>query len=163
MKKSLWAIIALVAITGIGFVGISAVHGTTASGAAASPDANGVPNDNLATVRALIANGAVILDVRTDAEWAAGHVPGSVHIPLAQVQDRYAELSRGRTVVAVCRTGGRSYKAAFALRQLGYNAVNLAGGLKVWVDAGLPLVDANGGPGHIAFDVPLVSCGTSTY
>ncbi len=159
MKKSLWVVIALVAITGIGFAGISGLHRTTA-GAAAHPDAYGVPNDDLATVRGLIAQGAVVLDVRTDTEWAAGRVAGSVHIPLAQVQDRYAELPKERTIVAVCRTGGRSYKAAYALRQLGYNAVNLAGGLKVWVAAGLPIVDANGAPGHIAFEVPLVGCGT---
>jgi rhodanese-related sulfurtransferase len=152
--KKLWLALALVVVVvaaaGITFAVLqrSSASGATASGRTASgaPDANGVANDSVAAVKNLIDHGALVLDVRTDAEWNAGRLAGSVHIPLAQVQARHAELPMNRTIVAVCHEGGRSYKAAFALRQLGYNVVNLAGGLKAWVAAGLPVVDASGAP-----------------
>jgi rhodanese-related sulfurtransferase len=146
--RKLWLAVVVVIVAAGGVVTFGVLQRSSASGTVA-PDANGVANDSVATVKNLIAHGALVLDVRTDAEWNAGRLAWSVHIPLAQVQDRHAELPKNRTIVAVCHEGGRSYKAAFALRQLGYNAVNLAGGLKAWVAAGLPVVDGNGSPGRI--------------
>ena len=84
-----------------------------------------------------------MLDVREDAEWGAGHVEGSVHVPLMELQQRYAELTRLREAeqtLVVCRSGNRSaYAAAFLLQQ-GHDAVNLEGGLLAWQAAGRPLV-----------------------
>lgn len=129
---------------------LAVVQGSSATGrrAAGSADRNPGP-DNLGVVRRAIDNGAVVVDVRSDAEWAAGSMAGAVHIPLAQVQDRYQELPHGQRVVTICADGGLSAKAADALRKVGYDVVNLDGGLTAWVASGLPVVDASGGPGHI--------------
>jgi rhodanese-related sulfurtransferase len=131
---------------------LALVQGSSATGrrpAAASADPALGPAGNVDAVRRAIANGAVVVDVRTDAEWSAGSLPGAVHIPLAQVPERYQELPRGQRVVTVCKDGGLSGKAADALRQVGYDVVNLDGGLTAWVAAGLPVVDASGGSGEV--------------
>jgi rhodanese-related sulfurtransferase len=93
--------------------------------------------------------GTPFLDVRTDEEWEAGHVAGSVWIPMQEIAARGAELPESPMVV-VCRSGDRSGRVAVALRRAGYDAVNLEGGLLAWVDAGLPLVTDGGGPGVVA-------------
>jgi rhodanese-related sulfurtransferase len=88
-------------------------------------------------------DGLLVLDVREEVEWVAGHVEGSVHLPLMELQQRYAELAQLREAeqtLVVCRSGNRSaYAAAFLLQQ-GRDAVNLEGGLLSWQAAGRPLV-----------------------
>lgn len=90
-----------------------------------------------------------LLDVREDDEWRAGHIDGAQHIPLGQLGDRLAELPAGRRIVAVCRSGSRSAAAVRGLKQLGYDAQNLDGGVTAWSRAGLPLVDDAGRPGRV--------------
>jgi rhodanese-related sulfurtransferase len=90
-----------------------------------------------------------LLDVREDDEWQAGHIDGAQHIPLGQLAGRIAELPTGRSIVAVCRSGSRSAAAVRGLRQMGYAAENLDGGVTAWSKAGLPLVDAAGRPGRV--------------
>ena len=90
-----------------------------------------------------------LLDVREDDEWGAGHIEGSQHIPLGELGDRIAELPTGRRIVAVCRSGARSGAAVRGLRQLGYHAENLDGGVTAWTRAGLPHVDDAGRPGRV--------------
>ena len=90
-----------------------------------------------------------LLDVREDDEWRAGHIDGAQHIPLGQLGDRLAELPAGRRIVAVCRSGSRSAAAVRGLRQLGYDAENLDGGVTAWSRAGLALVDDAGRPGRV--------------
>jgi rhodanese-related sulfurtransferase len=82
----------------------------------------------------------VFLDVRTDAEYEAGHIEGSVHIPLQQLPERRTELDPGRSYVAVCQVGQRSELAASFLAAHGFEAKNLEGGLESWTAAGLPLI-----------------------
>jgi rhodanese-related sulfurtransferase len=86
----------------------------------------------------------VVLDVRENVEWKAGRIPGALHIPLAQVPFRGGELPRDTTIVTVCRSGHRSGLAARGLQHAGYRVENLAGGMKAWARAGLPL-DPPGG------------------
>lgn len=90
-----------------------------------------------------------LLDVREDDEWRAGHVEGSQHVPLGQLRDHLGEIPAGRPIVAVCRSGTRSGAAARGLRQLGFDAENLDGGLTSWARAGLPLVDEHGRAGRV--------------
>lgn len=90
-----------------------------------------------------------LLDVREDDEWQAGHIEGAQHIPLGELGARLAELPSDKTIVAVCRSGGRSGAAVRGLRQLGRAAENLDGGVTAWTRAGLPLVDASGRPGRV--------------
>jgi rhodanese-related sulfurtransferase len=87
---------------------------------------------------------AVAVDVREPEEWAAGHVEGSLWIPLGELQARAGELPRDRPLVIVCRSGSRSAYAADALVAAGWDASNLAGGLHAWAAAGLPLAPAGG-------------------
>ena len=90
-----------------------------------------------------------LLDVREQDEWDAGHIDGSQHIPLGQLGARLDEIPRDRAVVAVCRSGSRSDRAAKGLRARGYQAENLDGGVTAWTRAGLPLVASSGGPGRV--------------
>ena len=80
-----------------------------------------------------------LLDVREDDEWAAGHIDGAQHIPLGELLARLSELPKERTIVAVCRSGGRSEAAVRGLRKLGFEAENLEGGVNAWDRAKLPL------------------------
>ena len=102
-----------------------------------------VPEVDPATASERLAGGAVVLDVREDDEWEAGRIAGSVHIPLGALGGRQAEIPQAPLVV-VCRSGNRSAHAAAALLRAGYPAENLAGGLKAWRAAGLPLEPADG-------------------
>jgi rhodanese-related sulfurtransferase len=93
----------------------------------------------------LVAGGeAKLLDVRQDVEWKAGRARGALHIPLAHVSRRAAELPRDRTIITVCRSGHRSAAAARRLRRAGYRVENLHGGMKSWAKEGLPLDPAGG-------------------
>jgi rhodanese-related sulfurtransferase len=90
-----------------------------------------------------------LLDVREQDEWDAGHIEGAQHIPLGQLGDRLGEVPKDRTVVSVCRSGGRSGRATEGLRAMGYRAENLEGGVTAWSKAGLPLVARGGAPGRV--------------
>ena len=79
-----------------------------------------------------------LLDVREPWEWQAGHIDGSVHIPLMQLPLRLQELPDDRPIVTVCRTGARSDDAAEFLRRSGFEAHNLDGGVADWSGLGLP-------------------------
>jgi rhodanese-related sulfurtransferase len=107
-----------------------------------------VPEVDPVEARRLVDDGALLLDVREPEEWEVGRAPDAVHVPLASLPANRPET--GRRVVAVCRTGARSAQATAALLAWGYDAVNLAGGMKAWAGAGLPVVAADGGaPGHV--------------
>lgn len=84
---------------------------------------------------------AVVLDVREDSEFYAGHVPHSVHVPLGQLA-KHAELEKykNRPVIAICRSGMRSGRACGVLRKNGFEQVyNLAGGITAWERANMPM------------------------
>jgi rhodanese-related sulfurtransferase len=79
-----------------------------------------------------------VVDVREADEYAVGHVPSAVLIPLQTVPLRFEEIPRDRTVYVVCAVGGRSGQAVAWLNEQGYDAVNVAGGTQDWIAAGLP-------------------------
>jgi len=97
----------------------------------------------------LVAAGAVMVDVREDDEWEAGHAPVAVHVPVGQVVDRMDELPTDRTIVCMCRMGGRSGSVAAHLAGAGYDVRNIAGGMQAWAAVGLPVVDTSGAPGRV--------------
>lgn len=87
--------------------------------------------------------GALLLDVREPHEHALGHAPGSVLIPLGQLERRLQEITRFRDqpVAVICRSGRRSFEAQRFLVSLGFNAaVNVEGGMISWQSAGLPVM-----------------------
>ena len=79
----------------------------------------GRPRATAEQVRDLQRQGAILLDVREDAEWRAGHAPKARHIPLSRLPARLSELPSGRTVITVCRSGHRSAQAAALLARDG--------------------------------------------
>lgn len=90
-----------------------------------------------------------LLDVREQDEWDAGHIDGAQHIPLGELGSRLGEVPKDKVVVAVCRTGSRSDRAAQGLRLIGFKAENLDGGVTAWSRAGLALVAKGGVPGRV--------------
>lgn len=111
---------------------------------------NRVPTVDVAAAQALLSDGAMLLDVRRDDEWQAGHADAAVHIPLDQLPDRAGEVPADRQIVAVCRSGGRSAQAARYLAQLGHDVHNLDGGMQAWQRAGADVVADGGGSGRVA-------------
>ena len=87
---------------------------------------------------------ARILDVREHDEWEAGHVAGALHIPLAELPARLAELDPEKDLHVICRSGGRSQRAAEWLEGNGYTAINVSGGMGAWLEAGKPMVSETG-------------------
>ena len=92
--------------------------------------------------------GAVLLDVREPDEWAEGHAPGAVHVALGEVATAAPRFA-GVEVLAVCRSGARSAKAAEALAAAGIEVRNVSGGMTAWATAGLPVVRDDGSPGAV--------------
>jgi len=97
--------------------------------------------------RAAQAGEVLLLDVREDDEWAAGHAPDAVHVPMGQL--RQDTVPRDRPVLVVCRVGGRSAAVAQALEQLRYDVANVGGGMLTWAAAGLPVVRDGDSPGTV--------------
>jgi rhodanese-related sulfurtransferase len=79
--------------------------------------------------------GAPVIDVREPDEYTAGHVPGATLIPLATVPDRLSDVPSG-DVLVICRSGGRSRRAAEFLAANGVQATNVAGGTLAWLKSG---------------------------
>jgi rhodanese-related sulfurtransferase len=110
----------------------------------AFPPSDGLEVTPEQTQQALQDGSAIVVDVRGQAERDAGHLPGSVHIDLQSLSARAAELPADRTIIFQCRVGGRSLMAAQALRQAGYDAWSMAGGLLQWDAEGRALEPADG-------------------
>ena len=87
-----------------------------------------------------------LLDVRTAAEWGAGHLRGSVNIPLQRLQSRLLEVPREREIVLLCQTGERSTTAASLLAVAGIRSPrHLVGGVEIWQAMGFELLRARSG------------------
>jgi rhodanese-related sulfurtransferase len=87
----------------------------------------------------------VLVDVREPAEFTGGHAVGAKNIPLAGLEEQSKGLPSNKAlpVVLVCATGARSQKAAAQLRKSGFEkAVSLAGGMRAWQEANLPIEKA---------------------
>jgi rhodanese-related sulfurtransferase len=90
-----------------------------------------------------------LLDVREADEWEAGHAPGAKWMPLGELDRARLEVPMNRRVVCVCRSGVRSARATEALVQMGFDAVNMTGGMKAWAAQGLPVVRDDGTEGAV--------------
>jgi rhodanese-related sulfurtransferase len=108
-----------------------------------------VPDIDVDEANRLVAGGAFLLDVREDDEWEAGHASEAVHVAMGLVAEQADRIPSDRTVVCVCRVGGRSATVARALAGAGYDVRNLDGGMLAWEAAGLPVVTADGSTGRV--------------
>lgn len=108
-----------------------------------------LPSVNVAEVPA----DGLVLDVRENDEWAAGHVEGALHVPMSDFVARFGEVTEavadGRRAHVMCRVGGRSAQVTQYLVQQGIDAVNIDGGMLAWEGAGRPMVTDNGTPAFV--------------
>lgn len=110
---------------------------------------NGVPQITPDEAAQRVEAGAFLLDVREDDEWEAGHAPGAHHVPLGRVETEHETLPKDAEIVVICRAGGRSEQASVALRAAGFDAANIAGGMRAWAAAGLPVAKDDGEVGTV--------------
>jgi len=80
-----------------------------------------------------------LLDVREVHEFRAGHIAGAMLLPLGQLSARLDDLPRDREILVACRSGNRSGRATQLLRNAGFKAVNLSGGMIGWQMKGYPV------------------------
>jgi phage shock protein E len=78
--------------------------------------------------KALVKEGAVIVDVRSRAEYAAGHIRNSINIPLQELDRHLGKLKKDKTIITCCASGRRSGMAKSALQTKGYARVENGGG-----------------------------------
>ena len=93
------------------------------------------------TTQSWVQEGALLVDVRENDEVAdlAYDVPNIMHIPLTQFEERFQEIPKDKKVVIVCKSGGRSLRAAGFLVNHGYkNVVNMQNGMIGWAEKGFP-------------------------
>jgi len=96
----------------------------------------------LAAVQLINHQDALVLDVREDIEYDAGHIANARHIPVGKLEGRLQELEKfkSKPIVVVCRSGMRSNRACSVLRKHGFADVhNLEGGINAWQQASLPV------------------------
>ena len=129
-------------------IGLDRVAGWFSSDALAEwADAGGVvervAQTTASAIAARVRSGAVtVVDVRNASEWAHGHVPGALHIPVGLLTEHLAEIPRDRPVVVQCQGGTRSAIAASVLLGHGVtDVVNLRGGFDEWKREALPVVN----------------------
>ena len=80
-----------------------------------------------------------VLDVRTEREWKAGHIDEAIHIHGGMLQERFAEVPKGKPVAVICGSGYRASIASSFLKREGYQSLsNVVGGMSAWKAAGLP-------------------------
>lgn len=104
--------------------------------------ADGVPS--VAVVE--LPGDAMLLDVREDDEWRAGHAPAARHVPLGELVLRLDEVPADTTVYVVCRSGWRSAGVTAYLNANGWDAVNVDGGMRAWSASGREMVADHGEP-----------------
>ena len=89
---------------------------------------------------------AALLDVREADEWAAGHAPTALHLPMSELTARLGELPDDDPLYVICRSGGRSSRVVAYLAGQGYPAVNVDGGMQAWSAQGRAVVADAGTP-----------------
>ena len=130
-------------LTLIGLDRISGIFGTDALAAwrGAAGHLDSVVKSTTSEVAGILGRGdATVVDVRGRAEWAAGHLPGAMNIPLGELAERLGEIPTDRPVIVQCQSGARSAIAASVLQGLGRTDVrDLVGGIEAWQRAGDPI------------------------
>ena len=87
-----------------------------------------------------VATGTVLLDVRELDEWMSGHAPTGLFVPMSSLPVGFESVPTDTRLLVICHAGSRSARVTRALVEAGFDAVNVAGGMLSWVDAGGPVV-----------------------
>ncbi|ABY33484.1 MAG TPA: rhodanese-like domain-containing protein [Chloroflexus aurantiacus] len=123
----------------IGLALLTACGTTTASTSTTSTPAN----ITVARLKSMLDQNETffLLDVRTPAEFVQdGRIAQATLIPLQELEQRLSELPTDKTIVCICRSGNRSSVACNLLKERGYQAINVTGGMNEWKAAGYPTV-----------------------
>ena len=91
---------------------------------------------------------AILLDVREVSEWDAGHAPSAVNEPMSVLT--CDNLDPDAEYLVICRSGGRSAKMVTLMTDYGLNAIDVAGGMQAWMEAGLPMTRDGDEPPTVA-------------
>jgi rhodanese-related sulfurtransferase len=105
-----------------------------------------VPTVTVPDVPAELPQNTVLLDVREQDEWDAGHAPNALHIPMSELAGRLGELPAEQEVLVICRSGGRSARVTAYLNANGWDARNVDGGMQQWAATGRDLACDQGDP-----------------
>jgi len=105
-----------------------------------------VPSVTVPDLPAELPADVVLLDVREQDEWDAGHAPGAQHIPMSELAGRLGELPEGKDLLVICRSGGRSARVTAHLNEIGWDARNVDGGMQSWQATGRDLISDQGEP-----------------
>jgi rhodanese-related sulfurtransferase len=123
-------------------VAVTAVSGAMLVWSFIGSKLSGVEEADTLKATRLYNDDALILDVREDKEFSAGHIPKAKHIPLGQLASRLQELEKfkAKPILVTCRSGQRSARACGMLKKAGFETVyNQAGGIIAWERANLPV------------------------
>ena len=136
------------AVRELALIGLDRVAGWFGTGALAGRSTAAIEHVDAATAADRLQRGAAtVLDVRSDAEYEAGHVPGARHIPLGELRRQLETLAPDRPIVVHCQGGARSAIGASLLDAAGFPHVsNLAGGFNEWTEEGLPVEEGAAQP-----------------
>jgi rhodanese-related sulfurtransferase len=132
-KWLLWGVIALAAVTVVALLVIpkGAVSGAGSTGTGAGP--TGVQDVSAADFQKAVDAGYQLIDVRTAQEYAQGHIPGAVNIPIDVLPSSLVSIDKSKPVAVYCASGARSLNAKQFLAAQGYRTViNLAQGIASW-------------------------------
>jgi len=140
MSRSKWIAVAAAVVL---LLGAAVVFGGTG-------DRGGVVDN--AQLRELVAEGVRLVDVRTEGEFEAGHIPGAENVPVDRITDAAGAWDPSAPIALYCATGGRSADAASALASLGFETVyDLGGGIAQWDG------EVEGGPQRVVALEPVAS------
>jgi rhodanese-related sulfurtransferase len=123
-------------------VAIAAVSGAMLVWSFIGSKLSGVDEADTLKATRLYNDDALVLDVREEKEYAAGHIPKARLIPLGQLASRMQELDKfkSKPILVTCRSGHRSARACGMLKKAGFETVyNQAGGIIAWERANLPV------------------------
>jgi rhodanese-related sulfurtransferase len=84
----------------------------------------------------------LLIDVRTPAEFASGHIAGAINIAVETLSNRLSEVPKDKSVIVYCHTGNRSAQAASILSGAGYSNIYDMGGILAWTAAGFPITQS---------------------
>jgi rhodanese-related sulfurtransferase len=83
---------------------------------------------------------ALLVDVRSGSEFASGHIPGAINIPMEEIEARLDDLDVNLPIILICQSGKRARMSASLLEPCQRQITVLEGGTKAWIQAGLPVV-----------------------
>ena len=140
MSRTTWIVLGVALAVLLGVVAV--LNSGKASGGLVSSD----------EFQTAIADGALLVDVRTAAEFSSGRIPGAVNVPIGDIETAAAGWDKTEPIALYCATGSRSADAAATLRALGFESVyDLSGGIMAWEG------DVEGGAATAAVTQPTVS------